>query len=269
MPAEERGMELTSQELQSQTLSPETLVLAVDLVRVNGYVVFERLLPKELTSALHAAFMRVFDAYVARTDPNRGANRFQMHLPFMAPFNEAAVITNPFALLIIDTLLGKDTVCHYFASDTPLPGSDYQAVHSDITLLFPETSLSLPAYSIVVNIPLVDFTEENGPLEIWPGGTHLMPGRFDLAALAQKIPSQRVTMPAGSILIRDMRAWHRGTPNRSDHARPNMALIYSRPWLKTSYPPIGIPTETYEALSERARQLFRFENIGGALTNMP
>ena len=60
-----------------------------------------------------------------------------MHLPFIAPFNEAAVITSPFALPIIDTLLGKDAVCHYFASDTPLPGSDYQAVHSDITLLFP------------------------------------------------------------------------------------------------------------------------------------
>ncbi len=41
--------------------------------------------------------------------------------------------------------------------------------------------------------------------------------------------------------------------------------VYS---IKTHYPPIGIPTETYEALSERARQLFRFENIGGPLTNL-
>jgi len=262
-------MELTSQELQSQTLSPQTLALAIDLVRVNGYVVFERVLPASLVADLHAAFMRVFDAYVARTDSNRGANRFQMHLPFMAPFNDPAVITSPFALPILDALLGKDTVCHYFASDTPLPGSDYQAVHSDITLLFPETSLSLPAYSIVVNIPLVDFTEANGPLEIWPGGTHLMPGRVDMAALAPRMRSERVTMPAGSILVRDMRAWHRGTPNRADHARPNMALIYSRPWLRTHYPPIGIPTATYETLSERARQLFRAENIGGPLTNLP
>jgi hypothetical protein len=262
-------MELSSQELQSQTLAPETLALAADLVRTNGYVIFERVLSPKLTSALHAEFMRVFNAYVARTDPNRGANRFQMHLPFTAPFNDAAVITSPFALPIIDALLGKDVVCHYFASDTPLPGSDYQAVHSDIALLFPETSLSLPAYSIVVNIPLVDFTEENGPLEIWPGGTHLMPGRVNLAELAPRMVSERVTMPAGSILIRDMRAWHRGTPNRSDHARPNMALIYSKSWLRTHYPPIGIPAATYEALSERARHLFRLENIGGTLTNMP
>jgi hypothetical protein len=64
-----------------------------------------------------------------------------------------------------------------------------------------------------------------------------------------------------------MRMWHRGTPNRSDHARPNLALIYSRPWLKTNYPPIGIPQETYDNLGERAKRLFRFENIGGPLTN--
>lgn len=262
-------MELSSQERQSLTLSPETLALAASLVRVNGYVVFERVLPPTLVAALHTEFMRVFNAYVTRTDPNRGANRFQMHLPFTAPFNDPTVITNPFALPIIDALLGADAICHYFASDTPLPGSDYQAVHSDIQLLFPETSLSLPAYSIVVNIPLVDFTEENGPLEIWPGGTHLMPGPNDLAALAAQMPSQRVTMPAGSLLIRDMRAWHRGTPNRADHARPNLALIYSRPWLRTHYPPIGIPTADYEALSERARHLFRLENIGGPLVNLP
>ena len=46
-------------------------------------------------------------------------------------------------------------------------------------------------------------------------------------------------MPAGSVLVRDIRTWHRGTPNRSETARPNLAMIYSRPWLKTQYPPIA------------------------------
>jgi ectoine hydroxylase-related dioxygenase (phytanoyl-CoA dioxygenase family) len=158
-------------------------------------------------------------------------------------------------------LLGKDYKCHYLASDTPLPGSDYQRVHSDITLLFPETPLSLPTYSVVLNIPLVDFTEENGPVEIWPGGTHYMPGGVDMATLSEKMHSERVIMPAGSLLLRDMRMWHRGTPNRADHARPNLALIYSRPWLDIHYPPIRIPGATYDGLSERAKRLFRYEGI--------
>jgi ectoine hydroxylase-related dioxygenase (phytanoyl-CoA dioxygenase family) len=192
-----------------------------------------------------------------------------MHLPFMSPFIDPAIVTNPLVLPIIDEILGQNCVCHYFASDTPLPGSDYQRVHSDIHPLFPDTPLSLPAYSLVLNIPLVEFHEENGPLEIWPGGSHFMPGGIDLQALAPLMRSERVLMPAGSLLLRDMRMWHRGTPNRGDAARPNIALIYSRHWLKTTYPPIGIPQTTYEELSERAKQLFRSENIGGPLVNVP
>ena len=262
-------MQLSAEELSSQTLKPETLQAAVQAVRVNGYVIFESVLPRELVQSLHGTFMRVLEGHVARTDPNRGANRYQMHLPFMAPFIDPAVISHPFTLALVDELLGKDAICHYFASDTPLPGSEYQRVHADIALLFPETLLSLPAYTLVLNIPLVDFTEENGPLEIWPGGTHLMPGGINIQELAPTMHSERVLMPAGSLLIRDLRMWHRGTPNRSTAPRPNMALIYSRPWLKLSYPPIGMPRATYEGLSERAQRLFRAENIGGELVNVP
>jgi ectoine hydroxylase-related dioxygenase (phytanoyl-CoA dioxygenase family) len=244
------------------TLTSEELRLAAQAVAVDGYVVFEKALPADLIRRLHSAFLEVFEAHVARTDPNRGANRYQMHLPFTSPFIAPEVIENPLILPLLDDLVGKDCVCHYFASDTPLPGSDYQRVHSDIGLLFPETSLSLPAYSVVLNIPLVDFTPENGPVEIWPGGSHLMPGRVDMDTLAPTMHSETVVMPAGSLLLRDMRMWHRGTPNRSESARPNLALIYSRPWLKTHYPPIPIDRDIHEGLSDRAKQLFRFETVG-------
>ncbi|MBV9467721.1 MAG: phytanoyl-CoA dioxygenase family protein [Abitibacteriaceae bacterium] len=254
-------MKLSPQEIETQALNPETLQLALQCMKVNGYVVFEEVLPKDLVAGLHQEFMQVFEEHRARTDSNRGNNRYQMHLPFRDPFNHEAVITNPLALAVIDEMLGQDAVCHYFASDTPLPGSDYQKVHSDIHLLFPETSLALPAYSIVVNIPLVDFREDNGPVEIWPGGTHLMPGAMNIQELAPLMHSETVLMPAGSLLIRDMRMWHRGTPNRSDEARPNMALIYSRHWLKTHYPSIAISAGAYEGLSERGKRLFRFEKI--------
>ena len=252
-------MLLSAQEIQDGNLAPETLRRAVQLVTMNGYVLFENVLPCELLAELQAEFTRVFDKYRASTEANRGANRFQMHLPFCAPFNDSAVIENPIALSIIDQLVGPDCVCHYFASDTALPGSDYQNVHADIGLLFPETPLSLPSYSVVLNIPLVDHREDNGPIEIWPGGTHLMPGGVDMQELSKTMHSQPCLMPAGSLLIRDMRMWHRGTPNRSPEARPNLALIYSRPWLKTNYPPIEISQSTYENLSARARKLFRFE----------
>ena len=259
----------TPEEHSAGQLSPENLRLAAQGIATDGYVILEDVLSADFMAELRTKFVQTFDKFVARTDPNRGKNRFQMHLPFMTPFNDPRIITNPFIMQLLDHVLGSNPVCHYFASDTPLPGSDYQDVHADIHLLFPETQLALPAYSVVLNIPLVDFTEENGPLEIWPGGTHLFGGGIEMKKLAAQMTSIKVKMTAGSILLRDMRMWHRGTPNRSTMARPNIALIYSRHWLKTDYPAIGIPRSTYDALSTRAQSLFRKENIGGPLDNDP
>ena len=45
-------------------------------------------------------------------------------------------------------------------------------------------------------------------------------------------------MPAGSLLIRDMRMWRLGMPNWSD-AGSNMMFIFSCYWSKTSYPYAG------------------------------
>ena len=90
-------MRLSAEELESQSLKPETLRLAMQLMKINGYVLLEGILPAELVTRLYGAFMQVFEAYRNRTDPNRGANRYQMHLPFMTPFIDPAVITNPLA----------------------------------------------------------------------------------------------------------------------------------------------------------------------------
>ncbi len=256
-------MILSPQEFQCRTLQPETLSHAVQSVKMNGYVLIESILPPDLLAALQTEFTHVFNEHRAGSESNRGANRFQMHLPFREPFNDPAVIENPLALAVIDQLVGPDCVCHYFASDTALPGSEHQSVHSDIALLFPEAPLSLPAYSVVLNIPLVDHREDNGPMEIWPGGTHLMPSGVDMRELSKTMHSELCLMPAGSLLIRDMRMWHRGTPNRSHQPRPNLALIYARPWLKTHYPLIEISASAYNSLSERGRKLFRFENWAG------
>jgi hypothetical protein len=256
-------LKLSSEERTSGVLNEQTLRSAVEQVKVNGYVLFEGTLPSDLVDELHTTFLRTLDAYIARSQSNRGTNRYQMHLPFAAPFNDPRVISNPVALQVIDAVLGDDCHVHYFASDTPLPGSDYQRVHSDLAPLFPNSDLALPAFSLVLNIPLVDFRLDNGPLEIWPGGTHLMPGAVS-EQLAEVMHSEPVLMPAGSLLIRDIRMWHRGTPNRTDAPRPNLALIYSRAWFREAkYPPIAISQESYDQLSERGKQLFRFENISG------
>ena len=255
-------MQLTEQELNNGRLKPETLHDAIHLMQTKGYILCEGLLPADFVTTLHSTFMARLEAHIQQLPANRGANRYQMHLPFESPFNDPQIITNPFILPIVEALIGTDCICHYFASDTALPGSEYQTTHWDVQPLFPETKQNaLPPYSLVLNIPLVDVHEENGPLEIWPDGTHLLHGHPAITEVAPLMHSETVLMPAGTLLLRDSRMWHRGTPNRSDASRPNIALIYSRPWLKLRYPPIDIAQATFDALSKQAQHLFRMENI--------
>ena len=183
-------LQLTALEQQTQRLTEANLKLAVELVQVDGFVVLESVLAPELISTLLAEFLHVFEEYRTRTDPNRGARRYQMHLPFRSPFDVESVITNSYAMQIVDALLGEDAVCQYFASDTPLPGSDFQAVHSDMPALFPGMPISLPAFSLVLNFPLIDFTAwKTDRLKSWPGGTHLAPVSVDMKSLAPLMKS--------------------------------------------------------------------------------
>jgi hypothetical protein len=257
-------MKLTNEETAHQRLTPETLAAAVQQVKVNGYVIFENVLTAGFLQTLHDAYAALFEKYMLNPEPRPVYNHHRLDLPFRPPFNDDQVINHPLAMPVIDALLGADCVCRYFASNTCLPGSDYQPVHSDVAPLFPEAGLNPPAYHVVLNFPLVDTTEENGPMEIWPGGTHFSTiPQGEIERVAPHMYSEYVTMPAGSILIRDGRMWHRGTNNRSNNARPNIALVYTRPWMSIrNTRRIGIPKETYDRLSERSKRLFRFSAIG-------
>jgi ectoine hydroxylase-related dioxygenase (phytanoyl-CoA dioxygenase family) len=230
---------------------------AADQIKVNGYVVLPDLLPLALIENLLNAFDKLLAEHILQEPSNRGANRYQMYLPFESPFADTRIYANRAVMPIVEQVLGPDPLLCYFASDTPLPGSGYQNVHSDTRLLFPETQLSLPCYGLVLNIPLVDVTEENGPMEIWPGGTHLWPGIGSIASLAEKMPSGPLLMDAGSVVLRDLRMWHRGTPNRSNRSRPNLALVYTRPWYRFEQRPPVISAQVWNNLLPEAQKLLR------------
>jgi ectoine hydroxylase-related dioxygenase (phytanoyl-CoA dioxygenase family) len=245
-----------------------------DEIRMNGYVILENMIPEETVSTWLATFDPMLDAKRASQDANRGANRFQMDIPFAAPFADPLLYANPVVLSILENLLGKDIICTYFASDTPFPGSDFQPVHLDCRLPFPESPNGMPVYSIVLNTPLVNFTEDNGPLELWPGATHLIPQPHSLEEMARKMPSVKPLMKAGDILLRDPRVWHRGTPNNGSRSRPNIALVYSRGWFRFENHPtrIKIPRAEYEGFSAPLKAMFRYcalLNEDGTISDVP
>ena len=63
--------------------------------------------------------------------------------------------------------------------------------------------------------------------------------------------------PAGSVLIRDIRAWHGGTPNVSDEVRAIPNAEFYAPWFHEPMPK-SMPRSIYETLSEHGKHLCRF-----------
>lgn len=226
----------------------------VEFFKKNGYVVLEDCLPKEYIAKLRVEFMKHMSQKVSNFNltpikpidgrdkannnvkidfrpegGNHDLNRWNMHLPTDPIFLNENLIAHPKVLNVIDSLAGKDSVAFILASDTPYPGSGFQNIHQDF-----------PRFGFTVNIPLVDFEEENAPLELWPG-THIRRGenssnafhthnvnltKEEINAIAKEVPSKRMLIKAGSILIRDHRLVHRGTANTSNSPRPCISIWY-------------------------------------------
>ena len=252
---------ILSDEMIALAQDPEAIRFHADQIRVNGVTTIEAALPVEFIEAMLNRFDELMEAHRSSSESNRGADRFQMFLPLEPPFTDPMLYEHPAVLAIVEATLGDRLNWSYLASDTPFPGADYQRIHADTQLLFPETNFSAPPYGLVVNIPLVDVTEENGPLEYWPGGTHYMPSRMDLEAHAKTMVSKLLTIEAGSLIIRDPRMWHRGTPHRGTRSRPHMALVYTRPWYRFEQKPPTVRRSQLESLSEKTQSMLRHANI--------
>jgi len=63
--------------------------------------------------------------------------------------------------------------------------------------------------------------------------------------------------PAGSVLIRDVRAWHGGTPNLSDEVRAIPNAEFYAPWF-IDVQPKSVPRTIYNTLSAHAKWLCRY-----------
>jgi len=205
-------------------------------------------------------FQPLLAAHVEREggNENRGSHRYYVTLPFIAPFADEEIFADADVLAIVENLVGKDFVMCQLATDTPLKGSDYQELHRDTPPLFPELNQETPSFQLAVNFPLVDITEENGPFET-TYGTHLLTKEESLRKLETgETKLEKLMMKTGDLMIRDVRAIHRGTPNKTDEPRPMCVIGYSRRWLFRPEVSIRIPKATWENLSETARHLLRY-----------
>lgn len=100
---------------------------------------------------------------------------------------------------------------------------------------------------MVINISLCDVTAENGATEIWPGShrdscidQHTSDaGEAGLTIRRELIEERRQYSPPiqpstkkGSMVIRDVRLWHAGRPNRTDQPRIMLAFVVQPKWFQ-------------------------------------
>lgn len=150
---------------------------------------------------------------------------------------------NPVACSILKAMLGSEIRCHYANGNTALgPATGRQPVHADIDKPHP-----LFPFAMVLNIPLCDVIPENGATEIWVGShrdsnidQHTTSGGEQGLTIKPELVEQRrkhsppiyPSVKKGSMVIRDVRLWHAGVPNRTDKPRIMLAYVIEPKWFE-------------------------------------
>jgi ectoine hydroxylase-related dioxygenase (phytanoyl-CoA dioxygenase family) len=244
-------------------LTPSQARAHAEEVRETSVTILKGLIPVETIDTWNAAFGPLLAGAVRREgdNPNRGPHRYYVTLPFHGMWADAGIIDNDAVMAVVEELVGDDGVMCQLASDTPLLGSEHQELHRDTQLLFPESGAETPPYQLAVNFPLVDVTDDTGPLEYAPG-THMLSKAEGMARIESgETPLVRAYMNRGDVMIRDVRHIHRGTPNLSTTPRPMVVIGYSRRWLFRPEVNIRAPAEVLAGLPARAQRWLRFNPV--------
>ena len=261
---------------------PAEVERIVRLFRRDGFVVVADILNPDQIAQLAEGCDAVIKEIVALDSAragNRGSHRYsfggssltrsQLHQPAWQMLLQLPSIST-----LLTAIFGSEHYTLRAASgDFCLPGATgYQRLHSDVRDWVDDTQSpfsafhdphghmtirDLPCPYVCVNFLPQDVTRLNGPTRQIPGTQH---SREPIPSLTEEPEWMRLSTvcpaPAGSILIRDVRAWHGGTPNLSDATRSIPNLEFYAPWFSEPVVP-GITRTDFNKLSARAQQLAR------------
>lgn len=269
-------------------LEPDQVARATELFYRDGFVVVRDVLTKEQLDFMRSGVdreVRKMMSIDTNRSGNRGSHRYsfggasltghQLHNPEWAMLVDLPIIT----AILTSIFESPDYIVRGAGGDFCLPGAvEYQPLHSDIrdrtsytmsdgrkvtagSFKDPRGLMSLrdlPCPYVCCNFLTVDFTKLNGPTRQIPGtqNSHArIPGLEDepeWMKLATVCPA-----PAGSVLIRDPRAWHGGTPNLSDEVRAIPNAEFFAPWFREPFRTC-MPRTIFESLSDHGKHICRY-----------
>jgi len=266
-----------------EILEPTEIERAVKLFHRDGFVVVRDALDQEQVEFLRNGVVEVADEIVAADTGqtgNRGSHRYSfggssvtrsmLHRPEWQMLIDVPTVTT-----IVTAIFGSsDYMVRSGSGDFCLPGAtEYQPLHADMrdyldaestpfsSFHDPRGHLStrdLPCPYVAVNFLPADQTPLNGPTRQIPGSQN---SRQPYPTLQEEPEWMRLStvcpVPAGAVQIRDVRAWHGGTPNLSDELRAIPNMEFYAPWFREPLTP-GISYHDRQQLSEHAQRLTRF-----------
>ena len=250
--------------------------------RRDGFVLVGDILDQNQIDFLAAGCSEVIEEILALDKENlgnRGSGRYsfggssltrsQLHRP-----EWQMLLERPQVWTLLDAIFeSPNYILRSASGDFCLPDTrGYQPLHSDVgewkgasisqfsSYHDPRGEISLrdlPCPYICVNFLPQDVTRLNGPTRQIPGTQN---SRAPIPTLDEEPEWMRLSTvcpaPAGSIMIRDVRAWHGGTPNLSESVRSIPNLEFYAPWFREPMVP-EIAYEDFQNLSERAQALTR------------
>jgi|TARA_B100000959_G_C14953971_1_gene612930 hypothetical protein len=287
-----------------EILAPNRIEDAKRIFYRDGFVVVSDALTEEQLATIRRGCARVISEIMeidTSRQGNRGSHRYsfgsasttghQVHHPEWAMLIDLPTVTP-----ILDAIFeSPDYICRGGGGDFCLPGAiEYQPLHSDVGdrreiedhVAAADSSASrfsgafwdprglltlrdLPCPYVCCNFLMTDFTALNGPTRQIPGtqNSHEPIPTLDEEPDWMKL-STACPAPAGSVLIRDPRAWHGGTPNLSDEARSIPNIEYYAPWFREPMAR-SMPRSIYDTLSEHGKRICRYivsdRNLDGSV----
>jgi len=238
-------IKVSARNLKIDCLNRKVRDQAVQAIRTDGYVVLHHVIDPALIQVLQLKMLEDAPTIAALKNPPYQfvKGHIQHDPPPLKPYLFRDIFCNDLIISVTHAVLGQKLKNTAYTGNTNMPGSVRQPVHADQCHLWYHQEQAHPPCALVVNVPIVDMTVHTGSIELWPGShqdTTIGPDdkiripRENVLARQDEFGPFQPEIPAGSVLIRDMRLWHRGMPNHSEKPRPMIAMIHTCEWYGSS-----------------------------------
>ncbi|MCE8025895.1 phytanoyl-CoA dioxygenase family protein [Billgrantia aerodenitrificans] len=225
-------------------------------IRERGWVVFEKILPDELTQALREDSLKWIDVcskYQIKNGINTSGDGTAHQCIGGNDSIDRFIDMHLFHKYIARYFDDKPYICNCCTPIGGFPGANIYVhqVHRDVRTF-------IPGYHLRLNMLIMcdDFTLENGATYVL-SGSHKTEGRPDDDVFERQ--HERIVAPAGSVSLFNSALWHRGGHNATDRKRVALTIGYGRPFVKPQMDYARMLGEDYgRGLSPLTRQVLGY-----------